>query len=107
MVGGGNLVGGGAVGGGGGCVGCASCEVAAGPASMSYVGGGFGAYIQETTYKYVGLGAGEFDMVTPKKTNMMCIYLGSGLGLLALLAALLLLLPGGPTTTTTPMPQPP
>merc|ERR1719382_307780 len=117
MVGGGGIVGGGgggvvggggAIGGGagqGGSVGCMACgcETAAGPAVMSFVGGGAGAYTQETTYKYVGMGAGEFDVVTPKKINMTCVLIGGGIGLLLLVILLLLLLLPGATTTTTPM----
>jgi len=66
---------------------------------MTYVGGG-GAYTTETTYKYVGTGAGEFDMVTPKKTNMMCV-LGVGIGLLVLVVVIVLLLLPQPTSSTT------
>merc|ERR1719229_1754715 len=106
MAGGGAMAGGamGGVGGGAGvgCGGC-GCEVQAGPAMMSYVGGGCGDYTQETTYKYVGLGAGEFGMVAPKTINYTCIFIGGGLAVLVLVLVLVLLLIPGPTTTTTPL----
>jgi len=66
---------------------------------MSYVGGGHGEYVQETTYKYVGAGAGEFGMIAQKRTNFACLYLGGGVGLLVLVIIVVLLLM--PTTTTT------
>jgi hypothetical protein len=34
---------------------------------MSFVGGGCGDYVQDTTYRYVGAGAGEFTVAAPKK----------------------------------------
>jgi len=69
---------------------------------MSYVGTGCGDYIQETTYKYIGCGAGEFEVIAAKKANYTCLFIGGGVGLLVLVIVLvLLLLPGPPTTTTT------
>merc|ERR1719436_1804588 len=109
MAGGGAMAGGAMGGvsvGGGGGAGCGAaacgCEVEGGPAVMSYVGGGCGDYIQETTYKYVGCGAGEFDVVASKKANYTCIFIGGGVALLVLVIIVVLLLLPGPTTTTTP-----
>jgi len=90
-------------GGGGGAAGC--CGKTTGPGVMTYVGAG-GAYTTETTYKYVGQGAGEFSYMTPKRTNLMPFIIG-GLLVLALIVAVLLLNGGGVTTTTTPKPEGP
>jgi len=64
---------------------------------LSYVGGGRGEYVQETTYKYVGAGAGDFGVipVAAQRPNI-CLWF---IPLLCLLPLLLLLL--RPTTTTT------
>jgi len=68
---------------------------------MSYAGTGNGDYVQETTYKYVGSGAGEFEVVAAKKTNC-CLIVSGGVGVLVLvIIVLLLLLLPSPTTTTT------
>merc|ERR1719220_2330042 len=69
---------------------CTACGVGCsggGPGSgaMSYVGGGQGGYMQETTYKYVGAG-GDFDVVRPRR-DFTCIITG------CCLLSLLLLLP--------------
>merc|ERR1719291_562318 len=56
--------------GGAACMGCgtgAGCEVATGPAVMTFVGAG-GDYVTETSYKYVGKGAGFYGMVAPKRS---------------------------------------
>merc|ERR1719251_723428 len=68
-------------GGGGACGGaqgeeCGACGVScggggAGSGALSYVGPGQGAYMQETTYKYVGCG-GDFDAVRPRR-DFTCI----------------------------------
>jgi len=57
---------------------------------LNWVGGGRGCYIQETNYKYVGHGAGDFDAVKigGGYNGCWCIGLSSCLGLL-MLAALL------------------
>jgi len=69
---------------------------------MSFVGAG-GNYVEEVSYKYVGNGAGQFDLVGNKKFNCgPCV--GIIIGLLVLAVVLLLLfLPQPPTTTTTPL----
>merc|ERR1719394_424318 len=77
---------------------------AAGPGVMTFVGGG-GSYMTETTYKYVGRGAGEFSYVTPKTTSCM-MFVVPGI-LVLLLIVLVILWMGGPTTTTTPKPEGP
>merc|ERR1740121_3250191 len=107
MVGsGGGMVGGGGAIGGGGAGSCSAgmaacgCETAAGAPVLSYVGSGCGDYIQETTYRYVGCGAGEFEVVTPKKTNY-CFFIAGGVGVLVLVVIVVLLLLPQPTTTTT------
>merc|ERR1712038_1856540 len=77
---------------------------------LSYVGAG-GDYRQETTYKYVGQGAGDFEMVavpTNFRTNC-CACIIPLLLLLLLLPLLLYLLPAlstEPTTTLPPIPVP-
>jgi len=81
---------------------------------LSYVGSG-GAYIQETNFRYVGEGAGNFDVV-PVPTNVrgnMCCCIIPLLLLLLFVPFLLYLLQGlsvdVPQTTTfppTPMPEP-
>merc|ERR1712038_1459205 len=74
---------------------------------LSYVGAG-GGYKQETTYKYVGQGAGDFEMVavpTNFRSNW-CVCLIPILLLLVLLPLLLYLLPQlsvEPTTTLPPV----
>jgi len=83
---------------------CACGGPSAGP-EMSYVGNGRGVYIQETAYKYVGDGAGEFDIIQQKSSvNWSRILIGIGVGLLCILLVLLVILlmrPGTTTTTTT------
>merc|ERR1719336_2029287 len=69
---------------------CTACGVGCsggGPGSgaISYVGGGQGSYMQETTYKYVGAG-GDFGVVRPRR-DFTCIITG------CCLLSLLLLLP--------------
>jgi len=57
---------------------------------MRYVGCGQGAYIPETTYRYVGCG-GDFTNARPRR-DFTIIICGSILGLMLLLGALCLLL---------------
>jgi len=104
--GGGMVVAGGISGAGAGGSGCevACCGDATGPGVMTYVGGG-GSYTTETTYKYVGRGAGEFSYVTPKTTNWLPFIIGAILVLAIILAVALN--SGNPTTTTTPKPEGP
>jgi len=64
---------------------------------MSYVGGGQGEYMQETTYKYVGCG-GDFDTVRPRR-DFTCIITGCCLSTLLLIPLLIWLL--GLLTTST------
>merc|ERR1712186_5317 len=90
----------------GGACGACGCEVPAGPPVMSYAGSGCGDYIQETTYKYVGFGAGEFAVVA-KKSNSACLFISGGVGLLVLVIVVVLLLISGPVTTTTTPAGPP
>jgi hypothetical protein len=68
---------------------------------MSYVGTGCGEYVQETTYKYVGAGAGEFDVLATKRPSMFGIFLGGGVGLVVLVVVIVIFLIPKPTTTTT------
>jgi hypothetical protein len=71
---------------------------------MSFVGGGAGQYIQETTYKYVGWGAGDHDIIPTRKPNYTCIFIGVGVIIVLLVVLLVvMLLPEQATTTTTPM----
>jgi len=78
---------------------------------LSYVGAG-GDYRQETTYKYVGQGAGDFEVVavpTNFRSNI-CLCIIPLLLLLLLVPLLLYLLPqlsSTPATTTLPPTMPP
>merc|ERR1740121_2560411 len=96
------MVGGaGMVGGGGAMAGSAVCgSGGTGAAVMSYVGSGSGDYIQETTYRYVGAGAGEFEVLASKRPSFG-IFLGAGVALLVLVVVVVLILIPKPTTTTT------
>jgi len=87
-----------------------------GIATMSYVGGG-GDYMQETSYKYVGAGAGTFSILqvpTGIRRNYCCCIIPLLL-LLLLLPLLYMLLSASSVTTTftvitpapTPAPTPP
>merc|ERR1712061_833721 len=89
----------------GGGAGGAACGGACGSYDettvLSYCGNG-GDYSAETTYKYVGKGAGQFEMVTvPTNIKPGYCYCVVGIVLVAVIAYLLLGSP--PTTTTTPM----
>jgi hypothetical protein len=48
----------------------------------------------------VGCGAGEFEVIAPKKSNFF-LFFGAGIGILVLVVVLVLLLLPKPTTTTT------
>merc|ERR1719490_574632 len=81
---------------------CTACGVGCsggGPGSgaISYVGGGQGSYMQETTYKYVGAG-GDFDVVRPRR-DFTCIITGCCLLSLLLLLPLLAWLLSGVSTS--------
>jgi len=78
------------------CTACA-CETT-GPGVMTFVGGG-GSYTTETTYKYVGFGAGEFSYATPKRANVLPFIIGGVL--LAVLIVVVILFVQSPTSTTT------
>jgi len=39
--------------------------------ALAFVGGGQGAYVQEVTYKFVGAGAGEFELEPPSRSNLV------------------------------------
>merc|ERR1719159_2208347 len=101
VAGGGMVAGGGGVAAGSsGCAACA-CEVEGGAPVMSYVGGGCGDYVQETSYKYVGCGAGEFDVVAGRKIDYTCFWIGGGVGVLALIVVVIILLLPTPACRTT------
>jgi len=70
---------------------------------MSFAGVGNGAYVQETTYKFVGANQGDFEVNQKKKLSpaiLACIVISAILALLAL-AALIWFLIWSSTTTTT------
>lgn len=78
---------------------------------MSYVGDARGEYIEETTYKYVGQGQGDFDMApeepprqVPRRGPNKCVlYTGLMSSLVMFGIALLVFMgPGDPPVTTTP-----
>ena len=73
-------VGGGKAGGTGGGTGGG-----AGGGALSYVGTGQGEYIQETTYKYVGEGAGDFEPVKIGGSNRVYVFCCGFVGILAVL----------------------
>merc|ERR1712129_682609 len=80
---------------------CGACGAScggggAGSGGLSYVGGGQGSYVQETTYKYVGCG-GDFDVMRPRR-DFTCLIASCCLSLL-LLPLLLWLLSGLGTTS--------
>merc|ERR1719367_516330 len=81
---------------------CSACGVSCGgggggSGGLSYVGGGQGAYAQETTYKYVGYG-GDFDVMRPRR-DFTCLITSCGLVSLLLLLPLLSCLLSGSTTS--------
>ncbi|CAK0857155.1 unnamed protein product [Prorocentrum cordatum] len=71
---------------------------------LGYVGPG-GDYAQQTTYKYVGGGAGQFGVVRMPGASSSCCLLLVPLGFLLLLLPLLawMFWPQTTTTTTTPL----
>jgi len=71
-----------------------------GNGALSYVGGGQGSYIQETTYKYVGCG-GDFEVVRPRR-DFTCIITACCLLSLLLLLPLLLWLLSSLSTSSLP-----
>merc|ERR1711979_81544 len=101
----------------GGCddtCGAGGCGAGCGPGYdqtgvLSYVGAG-GAYVQDTTYRYVGQGAGNFEVV-PVATNIrsnICVWIIPLILLLLLVPFLPYLLPqlsAGPATLP-PTPAP-
>jgi len=68
---------------------------------MTFVGQGGGEYITETSYKYVGKGAGIFSMVAPRKSFLPQI--AALIALVVVIVLVIILWPSPPTTTTTPM----
>lgn len=80
----------------GGAGGCATTTTSGG--FMTYVGTG-GSYITETTYKYVGNGRGDFDIVGTSPSRKP-LYLASGVCvLLAVALVVVCLVPAAKTTT--------
>jgi len=88
------VVGGGAAACGGACGGYDETTV------LSYVGAG-GDYIAETNYKYVGQGAGEFQMVTVP-TNFRQGWCYCAVAVSLVVAVVFLLIPSDTVTTTAP-----
>ncbi|CAK0875043.1 unnamed protein product, partial [Prorocentrum cordatum] len=84
---------------------CDACGCAdRGTTVLSYVGPG-GEYAEETTYRYVGGGAGQFGVLrVPGAGPSCCCVLTAPLLLLLLAACLLLLAPRAATSTTTAPP---
>jgi hypothetical protein len=69
---------------------------------MTFVGTGQGDYITETSYKYVGRGAGIFSMVAPRRSFLP--QLCGALSLVLVIILVILFWPTeDPTTTTTSM----
>lgn len=90
------------------CTPCGQCN--GGDGYMSYVGDGGGDWIEETTYKYVGNGLGDFDVGEgPRhehghRRNWCCIV-GVGLSLVAAAVVVMLALMGPDVATTTMSPE--
>lgn len=59
---------------------------------MNYAGPGQGDYVQETTYRYVGNGAGEFDFI-PKRATKASVYVLGFLLIAAIIGAAYMLVP--------------
>jgi len=76
----------------GGCIG-------SGRGMMSFVGPGRGDYVTESTYRYVGLGAGNMTVHTPR--NILWGRILVGVVALALLSAAVLAVMSAMLTTTT------
>merc|ERR1719436_1667925 len=89
----------GGAGAGGGAAGGGACGSYDETTVLSYVGNG-GDYAAETTYKYVGKGAGEFEMVTVP-TNFKQGYCYCLVAVVLVGVVVFLLNPLAPTTTTT------
>merc|ERR1712194_719924 len=89
---------------GAGCAEGSGCGAGAGGGTiLSYVGPG-GDYAQETTYRYVGAGAGEFGVlrIPGRGPNCcLCLIIPGLLSLLLLPLLLFSLAPESTTTTTT------
>lgn len=68
---------------------------------MAFVGNG-GDYVQETSYKYIGGGAGNFQVLPVPAAGCSCWWSLCLLWLLLLPLLWLLLMPSTSTTTTTP-----
>lgn len=66
---------------------------------MKYVGNGGGNYILETTYKFVGGGTGDHELVGPPPSRWP-LYLGGAILVMTLLIAVVVLLPSSVTSTT-------
>mmetsp|Transcript_67993 Transcript_67993/g.195177 ORF Transcript_67993/g.195177 Transcript_67993/m.195177 type:complete len:417 (-) Transcript_67993:307-1557(-) len=90
---------GGANSGGGSACGAGGCFTeSANAGSMAFVGVGFGDWVTETTYKYVGGGRGDLSIVTPTKRNFMPCLALVALLVLGVVGVLLVATPA-PTTT--------
>jgi len=64
-----------------------NCSAAPGPPVMSFVGNG-GTYIQENTYKYIGQGAGQFEVVHDRvASSRRPLFVGGGCALVLLTVA--------------------
>lgn len=87
------------------CGAAACCGGGRGTDVLTYVGPG-GEYAQETTYRYVGAGAGQFGVVRVPGASSSCCFVMVPLALLLLLLPLLAwcFWPASTTTTTTPHP---
>eukprot|EP00443_Scrippsiella_acuminata_P097428 CAMPEP_0115617248 /NCGR_PEP_ID=MMETSP0272-20121206/23550_1 /TAXON_ID=71861 /ORGANISM="Scrippsiella trochoidea, Strain CCMP3099" /LENGTH=533 /DNA_ID=CAMNT_0003053205 /DNA_START=51 /DNA_END=1652 /DNA_ORIENTATION=- len=82
---------------------CGTCNTTPGGAPiLAYVGTGHGDFVAETTYKYVGAGCGEFEVVESKGSSSLWLSLCGGVGVLLLVAIIILLLLSPSTTSTTP-----
>lgn len=72
-----------------------------GAAMMNYVGGGKGEYVQETTYRFVGGGHGDFDLVVPTSAGRCRAICGGVICAALLLVGIFLLFVGSPLTSST------
>mmetsp|Transcript_34735 Transcript_34735/g.98595 ORF Transcript_34735/g.98595 Transcript_34735/m.98595 type:complete len:392 (+) Transcript_34735:54-1229(+) len=73
------------------------------PEVMTYMGKGFGEYVQELSYHYVGNGAGEFDVLDPRARSPRLGVVGLGcvgVGVAALVVFAFAIARPAPGTTT-------
>jgi len=82
------------------CLSVCGCDTEQGAETLSFVGAGRGAYIAETTFRFVGTGAGEFDTVRAPQRSSFATVCGALLFVVLLGTVALMLYGVGVTSTT-------